>query len=172
MRSWSWLVYWKPSCSKPYYRRLRNQCVSNGFFSIWHVHVLGGRHIAGGKNKVEWSNPITMKIINYEINKTTFDVYACWSVVFHVCRSSVYLARNILTRHRVGSFILQWNFVCHVVRLPSVWILQGASTICLDLPSVFLSGKDLQDPVDGMVVCLYSHQQLAFSEPYLLAIIA
>ena len=97
-----------------------------------------------------------MKIINYEIDKTTFGVYACQSVGFCVCRTLVYLAGNILTQHCVGSFILQRHSVYHVVCLPSVWILHGASAIRLDLPSVFLSGKDLYDPVDSMIVCLSS----------------
>ena len=48
---------------------------------------------------------------NYEINKTTFDVYACRNVGFHVCRNSVYLVRNILTWHCVGSFILQYQVI-------------------------------------------------------------
>ena len=42
--------------------------------------------------------------MNYEINKTTFDVYGFQKVGFYVCRNSVYLARNILTRHRNHPF--------------------------------------------------------------------
>ena len=83
-----------------------------------------------------------MKIIDYEINKTSFDVYTSRSVGFCECRNLAYLARNILTRHCVGYFILQRNTVYHVVCSPSVWILPGTSAICRDLPSVFLSGED------------------------------
>jgi hypothetical protein len=57
-----------------------------------------------------------------KINKTTFDVYACRGDGFRVCRNSEDLARNILTRHCVGSFILQRNSVYHVAHLPSTKI--------------------------------------------------
>ena len=72
---------------------------------------------------------LSSKIKNYEINKTTFDVYACQSVGFRVRRNPIYLVRNKLDLASCRIFHPIKEF-----RIP-----HGASTICLDL----LSGEEL-----------------------------
>ena len=55
LRSQSWLVSWKPSQSKPHYRRSRSQCESIWFVCLLHVHCRasckrqGPRHVMWNK---------------------------------------------------------------------------------------------------------------------------